>query len=404
MPTSPDNSLTPQPGAKILVVDDEPFVRDLVARWLADESYACAQAGSAQAAWDHLQTCEADLVTLDITMPGANGIDLLHRIAQAWPDTAVIMMTAVGETQTAIEALTHGASAYLIKPVSREELGFQVRRALERRQLLLEKRQYAEQLERKVLEQTAALRSAQEEVIHRLVSASLFRDVETGTHIRRTGLLSELLARGAGWSAAEAKVIRLAAPMHDVGKIGIPDAILRKPGKLTPDEFEIMKTHSVLGAAMLADSAAPMLRMAQEIALGHHEHWDGNGYPAGLSGHAIPESARIVAIVDVYDALTHGRVYRPALPEEEALSILRKGAGSQFDPLLLATFFSCLEDVSRILRENPDGAAEGESPGLSGWAATSWAFPGRKPGSRNPECERDSHSKSPKTPSPAACH
>ena len=161
-------------------------------------------------------------------------------------------------------------------------------------------------------------------------------------HIRRTGLLSELLAKAAGWSSAEAEQIRLAAPMHDVGKIGIPDAILCRAGKLSADEFEIIKRHTLIGAEMLAGSGAPMLQMAETIALNHHERWDGEGYPSGLVRHAIPESARIVSIVDVYDALTHNRVYRSALPQEEALKSCSKARNpvrsASLDGILLAVF------------------------------------------------------------------
>ena len=163
-----------------------------------------------------------------------------------------------------------------------------------------------------------------------------------------------MLAKAAGWSAAEAEVIRQAAPMHDVGKIGIPDAVLRKPGKLTPEEFEVMKTHTLIGAEMLADSDVPMLQMAREIALNHHERWDGHGYPHGLAGQEIPESARILAIVDVYDALTHDRVYRPALPEDEVMEIMHEGAGTHFDPLLLSYFFLHLAEIRRIAEEHAD--------------------------------------------------
>jgi putative two-component system response regulator len=217
--------------------------------------------------------------------------------------------------------------------------------------------------EQRVREQTAAIRHGQEETIHRLLSASLGHDKETGTHIRRVGLLSEVLARVAGWSLPEAEDIRLAAPMHDIGKIGIRDAILRKPGPLNPEEFRIMQTHTVIGAEILSASDAPMLKMAEQIALNHHEHWDGGGYPAGLAGYAISEAARIVAIVDVYDALTHDRVYRPAIPEEKVLAIMQQGAGTQFDPLLLAAFFSQFSEISRVAMENPDEAAAAEFVG-----------------------------------------
>ncbi|MBN1393827.1 MAG: CHASE domain-containing protein [Pirellulales bacterium] len=220
--------------------------------------------------------------------------------------------------------------------------------------MLTEKRLHADQLQEKVYRQTADIRRAQEEVIFRLLTAAECRDEETGAHVRRVGLMSEALARAAGWPDAEVDCIRQAAPMHDIGKIGIPDAILRKPGKLSRDEFEIMKTHTTLGADMLADSKVPMLQMAERIALAHHERWDGQGYPNGLAGQDIPEAARIVSIADVFDALTHARVYKPAMSEEDALAIMRSEAGRQFDPLLLAHFFLQLPEIHRIVEAHPD--------------------------------------------------
>jgi CHASE1-domain containing sensor protein len=221
--------------------------------------------------------------------------------------------------------------------------------------LVHEKRIYARALETKVHERTEELRLAQEEIIQRLVSASLWRDEETGMHIRRTGLICEALAKAAGWSAAEAEIIRQAAPMHDVGKIGIPDAILRKPGRLTPAEFNVIKTHTLIGAEMLSDSNAPMLQMAREIALYHHEFWNGKGYPMGLSGQQIPEAARIMAIVDVYDALTHDRVYRKAMSEEAATELMVGESGTHFDPSLMALFVTMLPEISKLADEYPDG-------------------------------------------------
>jgi len=204
------------------------------------------------------------------------------------------------------------------------------------------------ELEDMVQEQLSAIHGAREETIYRWERASLGRDEETGAHIRRTGLYSELLAATAGWDAERVNQLRLAAPMHDVGKIGIPDAILRKPGKLTSDEIRIVQDHTVLGAKVLAGSASPVLRMAQAIAMCHHERWDGTGYPEGLKGDQIPESARIVAIVDVYDALTHDRVYRERLPEAEVLELMRAGRGTQFDPRLLDIFMSLLPEMRAI--------------------------------------------------------
>ena len=359
----PSDHLTREAPPSVLVVDDEAAVRGLITRWLSAEGYACAQAADADAALEHLRTRDVHLVTSDITMPGRCGIELLREIRRTYADTAVIMMTGVGQAKSAIEAFTHGASGYLVKPVEREELLFQVRSALERRQLIIDKREYTRQLEEKVRTQTVLIRRSHEETIHRLVVASMCRDEETGAHIRRTGLFSEVLARVAGWSAAEVESIRMAAPMHDVGKIGIPDAILQKPAALTAEEFEIMKTHTTIGAQMLTGSDSPMLQMAREIVLKHHERWDGTGYPAGLAAFDIPEAARIVAIVDVYDALTHDRVYRPALPEDKVLGMIQQDAGSHFDPALVALFLAHFDEIQQIAREHPDESADTDPVG-----------------------------------------
>jgi putative two-component system response regulator len=305
------------------------------------------------------------LITLDVMMPGQSGLDLLHDVAKKYPDTAVIMLTATGQTQTTTDALTHGACAYLLKPFLREELIFHVRKALERRQLVIDKREYTLHLEEKVREQTRAIRRSQEDVIHRLACASSCRDEETEMHIRRTGLLCELLAKAAGWSAEEAENLRMAAPMHDVGKIAISDAILRRAGELTAEEFEVMKTHTTIGAKMLAGSDSPVLQMAAEIALNHHERWDGGGYPQGTAGHAIPESARIMAIVDVYDDLSHDRASRPALPEEEVLARMQQEAGTRFDALLLALLLSHSAEMRGIAEQYPDKQGEAELIGAA---------------------------------------
>jgi putative two-component system response regulator len=184
--------------------------------------------------------------------------------------------------------------------------------------------------------------------------------VETAAHLRRIGLLSGMLARAAGWTSGDVEFIRLAAPMHDVGKVGIPDSIIRKPGRLTLEEFDIMKMHTTIGATMLEGSEFPLLRMAREIALCHHERFNGSGYPAGLAGEAIPESARIVAIVDAYDSITHRRVYRPAMREDAAMCILADGHGTDFDPRLLELFFENLDEIGEISRTHLDDMAPEE--------------------------------------------
>lgn len=344
--------------ATVLVVDDERPVRDLVTRWLSRSGFHCMQADSANAAWDLVRSTGVELVVSDIAMPGRSGLELLIDIKTSFPDTAVLMLTASGDTRTAIQALTAGAFGYLLKPVQEGELVLQVQRGMDVRRLVLENRAYTHELEDRVRQQTSSIRRAHEETIHRLVAASRFRDEETGAHIRRTGLYSEVFAEVLGWSSEEVETIRLAAPMHDVGKIGIPDSILRKPGRLTDAEFEIMKTHTTIGAGMLAGSDWPVLQLAHDIALNHHERWDGSGYPNGLQGEMIPLAARIVALVDVYDALSHDRVYRPAFSEEETLDLMTKGRGTHFDPFLFGVFLALVPELRRIAQDNPDEACD----------------------------------------------
>jgi putative two-component system response regulator len=353
------------PAQRALVVDDEFHVRSLIARWLTDAGFECLQAENAAAACHYLRNSQVHLVTLDITLPGGSGTDLLEEIFAICPDVVVLMVTAVQEARTAIDVLRRGASGYLVKPVSREQLLLQARKTIAQRKMLIERRQYTERLEEQIRQQTVAIRHAHEETIHRLVAASSCRDVETSMHILRTGLLAELMARAKGWSPADAEKIRLAAPMHDVGKIGIPDAILRKPSKLTREEFEIMKSHTTIGANMLERSSVPMLQMARQIALSHHERWNGGGYPAGLAGHAIPEEARIMAVVDAFDSLTHDRVYRPAMSEDAALEIMRHGESKDFDPDLLAIFFQNLPAIRSIATRYPDEPCAGAELGLN---------------------------------------
>lgn len=213
-------------------------------------------------------------------------------------------------------------------------------------------------LEDEVRKQTREIRAREEEIALRLVCAADSRDDgETGSHIRRLGLYSELIAQQLGWSNADAEEIRIAAPMHDIGKIGIPDHILKKPGQLTESEFEIMKLHPEIGGRILSNSETPLVQMARDICLGHHEKWDGSGYPHGLAGENIPISARIVAIVDVFDALIHKRVYKNEMPVDEAIALMLEGSGSHFDPDLLDLFLSLKEKLTEIAFDysNPIG-------------------------------------------------
>lgn len=205
-----------------------------------------------------------------------------------------------------------------------------------------------ERLEEEVRKRTAQIRNREEEVALRLLSAAECRDDETGAHIRRIGFYSVVLAKKLGWTIEEIDNIRIASTMHDIGKIGIPDYVLLKPGKLSDDEYEIMKQHPIIGGKMLTNSNARMIQMAHEIALCHHEKWDGSGYPQGLAGANIPLSARIVAIADVYDALVHKRVYKPAIAELASLNIMKESRGQHFDPDLFDLFLDALDDFRKI--------------------------------------------------------
>lgn len=344
----------PNDVANVLIVDDEQHARSIASLWLTAEGYNCAEADGADSAWAYLQEHDIQLVTLDVRMPKRSGLDVLSDIVKTYPDTAVIMLTATGQTQTAIDSMMRGACSYLLKPFIREEFLFHVRRALERRQLILDKRQYTAHLEDEAKKRSTAIRSIQEHIFRGLLSVLSCRDGGLATRFQRVASSSELLAKAAGWSAEDVERLRMAAPMYDVGKLGIPDAILLKPGRLTPDEFRVMKTHTTIGAQILSSDDSPVLTMAREIAHNHHERWDGDGYPRGLARDAIPECARIVAIAEVYDAATHGRVYRPAIPEEKALDILRDGAGTQFDPMLLTLFFAHISEIRRLADQYPD--------------------------------------------------
>lgn len=338
----------------ILIVDDEPLVRATIVRGLRSRGYQCLEAGSVSLALAEVAKQTPDAVVTDIRMPGATGLDLLLKLQERCPDTQVLMLTGFSSVDTAIAALTHGAFGYLTKPIDSEALHQQLQRALQHRRMLIERREYTQLLEQTVAARTRELKDTHEEMTVRLVRACCFRDQETGAHIRRVGLLSGALARVCGWTNELCERIEMAAPLHDIGKTAIPDEILCKPGRFTDQEFDIMKRHTAIGASLLDDARSPVLAMAREIALAHHERWDGAGYPHGLAGQAIPESARIVAVADVYDALSHDRVYRPAFSRERVLEMLIAGRGTQFDPAILDQFLSNLADMEKITMENMD--------------------------------------------------
>jgi putative two-component system response regulator len=298
------------------------------------------------------------LAFVDVRMPpGWDGVEAVQRIWQIDSRLQIVICTAYSDYSWSEMIDELGETDCLLilkKPFDNIEVR-QLASALVAKWNLAQKASCTmRELQETVQEQTRAIRSAHDETVYRLVRASLCRDEETGAHIRRTGLCSELLAAAAGWDPEQIELLRLAAPMHDVGKIGIPDSVLRKRGELTPEELNMMKAHTVLGANMLAGSESPVFWMARDIAMYHHERWDGTGYPSGLAGDEIPEAARIVAIVDVYDALTHGRVYRKELPESKVIKMMQDDRGTHFDPRLLDIFMSLLPEMRAIAQAAPD--------------------------------------------------
>ncbi len=334
--------------SRILITDDEPGVCEILSRWLMAEGYTCVTAFSGEQAIRLLGDDDFRLVVSDVLMPGLSGLDLLDLVRNRFPDTAVILVTGVDDRDTALSAVQLGAYGYVIKPFKRNEILINVSNALERQRLNSLSQQYERPLEARVSERTAEVRRREEEIIFRLLSTATYRDDETGEHVRRIGLYSSLMARNLGWDDHATHDIRLAAAMHDIGKVGIPDSILKKPGNLTPEEFAIMKTHTEIGSKILGGSDAPMIRMAAKIALSHHEKWDGSGYPKGLPEDATPESGRIVAVADVYDALANDRVYRPAMSETATLAIMNDAKGQHFDPRILEAFLDLLPEIRRI--------------------------------------------------------
>jgi len=323
---------------KILIVDDEENVRLLVSRIAAGEGYAFEMAASTAEALVKLAADEYSLLISDINMPGQDGIALLRAARQDYPDLAVIMVTAVDNRLTAKETLAMGAYGYVIKPFERNALIINISNALRRRELEIASKRHSEELEALVQQRTEELWQSRDETIQKLAKAAEFRDNETAQHTIRVGEYCGILARELGLAEDVCERIRAAAPLHDVGKIGIPDNILLKPGRLTPEEFTVIMTHSEIGYRILGDSLSEVLNLGGVISLTHHEKYNGKGYPNGLAGDAIPLVGRITAICDVFDALTSKRVYKEAMTVDEAMVILQGERGQHFDPELVDLF------------------------------------------------------------------
>jgi putative two-component system response regulator len=326
-------------SARILVVDNEAANVRTLSRILKVAGYTNVVATTDPTAVLALfAEQEPDLVLLDLHMPVLDGVAVLERLAEvAAPQSylPVLVLTGDASQQARRRALSKGAKDFVTKPFEVDEVLLRIRNLLETKFLHREIATENVQLEQRVRERTADLESAHLDTLERLAVAAEFRDDDTGRHTERVASISALLGREAGLNEEEVDLLRRAAPLHDLGKIGIPDAILRKPGPLTAEEWEIMKTHTTAGARILGGGKSRIIRLAEEIALSHHERWDGTGYPEARAGEAIPVAARIVAVADVFDALTSDRVYRKAWAPDDVLAYLRGHAGTHFDPALV---------------------------------------------------------------------
>lgn len=347
---------------RILIVDDEEPIRGLIQQIVSREGYECVTASGVDEALAILAHERFSLLISDINMPDKTGLDLLLAAVGLDEEMAIVMATAVDDRSVAVHTLEMGAYGYIIKPFGRNELLISIANAIRRRELEVNNRKYSEGLEELVKERTKKVREAEQEVrdsreetIYRLAKAAEFRDNETAQHTMRIGVYCDILAKQAGYPAEFCEQMRVASLLHDVGKIGIPDAILLKPGSLTKEEFDIIKTHTEIGFRILEDSHSELLRMGAEIAFTHHEKFDGSGYPRGLSGTDIPLAGRLTAVCDVFDALTSHRVYKAAMSPEEAIEILKEGRGKHFDPQLLDSFYACLGSILIMKTKFADG-------------------------------------------------
>lgn len=345
--------MTPQ-NSKILIVDDDIQTQKYISVVVEIEGYEYQLAGNGETALQMLEQEPFDLVISDIDMTGMTGVDLLKTCMQRYADLAVIMVTGVDDRNTAIKTLEIGAYGYIIKPFQANELIINITNALRRRQLEIESRRHTEELEIRVSERTIELSQSREETILILSKAAEFRDNQTALHTNRMGHFCEVLARLIDMPDSICNRLRAAAPLHDVGKIGISDNILLKPSKLTDQEFEIVKTHCRIGHRILADSSSEILQIGAVIAQTHHEKFDGSGYPYGLRGEDIPLVGRLAAVCDVFDALTSERVYKAPSTTEEAIKILQRDSGSHFDPSIVEAFLAHIGDILEIKSNLPD--------------------------------------------------
>jgi len=344
-------------GVSILLVDDERANVLLLKKMLKLHGYSSVfEITDSREVLSACLSNDFDLILLDLNMPYLDGYEVMAqlRAEQGYEPPPILVLTAQIAQEYCTRALVEGARDYVRKPFEHVELLARVRNLLEVRVSAKRMKSQNQELERRVLDRTRELHDTQLEVVRRLGRAAEYRDNETGMHILRMSKVSELLARALGLSGAMCDLLLNASPMHDIGKIGVPDNILLKPGRFEADEWGVMKTHAQIGADILSGDDSELMKLAQLIALTHHEKWDGSGYPAGLTGEEIPLVGRIVAVADVFDALTSKRPYKKAWEVDDAVAFMKEQSGKHFDPQVLALFIEKLDEVLLIRDEYSD--------------------------------------------------
>lgn len=355
-----------QNKARIMVVDDSRLERTLIAAYLVPHGYEVIELDRGGKALEVVKEISPDLIILDLIMEGLSGLEICRELKKTEETRLipVIMVTAYGDRNSKIAGLEAGAEDFLNKPVDRGELVARVKSLLKVKAYYeyARLRDYYDNLEIAVKEKTSQLESAYNQVkevntnlteayldtLYRLSIAAEYRDDDTAGHIKRVSHYCAAISRYLGLPPGLIDNIYYASPLHDVGKIGIPDHVLLKPGKLNHEEWGIMRQHPLIGAKILGGSSNKLLQLAEQIAISHHEKFDGSGYPYGLAGQKIPLTGRIVALVDVFDALTNKRVYKPIYSNEEALRIIRQATGSHFDPEVSNAFFRVIPEILEI--------------------------------------------------------
>ncbi|MDA8090190.1 MAG: response regulator [Nitrospiraceae bacterium] len=348
----------------ILVVDDEPFIIDALSCLLKERGYPVIACGNAWDAAKTLDSVRVNAVLADVKMPDISGLDLLEQIRREHPDIPVILMTGHADMNIAITAVKKGAFDFIVKPYKALHVLHSIERAVEYNRLIRMERDYKKMLEKTVNERTKELgdalsmvRGLNNEIAQCLTTVTEYKDNETGAHNIRIGLYSSIMAQALDMSENFVEAISFASPMHDIGKVGIPDSILLKNGPLTASEFEVIKAHPIMGEKILKGARHPKMQMAACIALNHHERWDGTGYPKGLKGNDIPIEGRIVMICDQYDALVSKRPYKPPFSHQEAVRVILEGDGrtlpGHFDPRVIEAFEMTAPSFERIFKSSP---------------------------------------------------